>query len=190
MEEKQWVRSVREEGDRTAFEMIYRTYYKRLHGYAYSYLQRVQDAEDVVQAVFLRIWVQRESWDPPGSVKHYLFAAIRNEALNVLRHEHVFDEAEEEITRIVTGHNSPSPSDNDPEVEDLRKAIENGIGQLPAQCRQIFLLSRKNGLTYTEIAEDLDLSVNTVGTQMGRALRVLRRSLAEYLVLLAVAVIF
>lgn len=185
MEEKQFVRSVCEEGDRAAFEKIYRTYYKRLHGYAYSYMRRSQDAEDVVQTVFLRIWAQRESWDPPGTVKHYLFAAVRNEALNILRHEQIIDEAEEEIARIVKQRETPTPSDDGPEVEDLRKAIHKGIDRLPFQCRQIFLLNRRSGLTYSEIAEDLDISVNTVGTQMGRALKALRKYLSDYLVLFA-----
>lgn len=185
MEEKQWVRYVREKNDRSAFELIYRKYYKSLNGYAYSYLKHAQDAEDVVQTVFLKIWANRESWDPPGTVKQYLFAAVRNEALNVLRHEQVIDKAEEEITHIVKQQLSPTPSATDPEAEELRKAIQKGIDQLPPKCRQIFMLNRRNGLTYSEIAEDLDVSVNTVATQMGRALKSLRKQLSNFMVLFA-----
>jgi len=69
MQEKQWVRKVREEGDKEAFEKIFRAYYKRLHGFAYSYLMQAEAAEDVVQTVFLKIWTQKDSWNPPGTVK-------------------------------------------------------------------------------------------------------------------------
>lgn len=186
LQEKQWVRRVREEGDRAAFEKIFRTYYKRLHGFARSYVGGWQDAEDVVQTIFLRIWAHRENWDPPGTVKQYLFAAVRNEALNVLRHEQVVEEAEEEVARIFRELKSPVRSDKDPEVEELRKDIQRGIDQLPTRCRQIFMLNRRSGLTYSEIADVLDISVNTVGTQMGRALESLREHLSEYLPLIAV----
>ncbi|MEX1013968.1 MAG: RNA polymerase sigma-70 factor [Candidatus Paceibacterota bacterium] len=187
MTEKQWVRKVREEGDREAFEKIFRNYYKKLHGFAYSYVGRSEDAEDILQTVFLRIWAQRESWDPPGTLKHYLFAAIRNEALNELRHKQVLDETEADVIQRFKELKEPIHSDIDSDVEDLRMAIQEGIDQLPSQCRQIFLLSRRSGLTYSEIADFLDISVNTVGTQMGRALKFLRKHLSDSMFLIAAA---
>lgn len=63
--EKKWVRKVREEGDRVAFEKIFRTYYKQLTGYAYTFVRCGEHAEDIVQTVFLRIWSNKETWDPP-----------------------------------------------------------------------------------------------------------------------------
>ena len=185
MKEKQWVRRVREEGDRKAFENLFRAYYKRLHGFAYSYTGQAEVAEDVVQSVFLRIWSSRESWDPPGTVKNYLFAAIRNEALNKLRHQKVTDDAEDELIRSYR----ELQDDEDPfyrkeeslDAEELRKKIQAGIDQLPPKCRQIFLLNRRSGLTYIEIADYLNISINTVNTQMGRALKSLRETLSDYI---------
>lgn len=188
-QEKQWVRKVREEGDRIAFEKIFRSYYKRLYGSAYGYVKDSQDAEDIVQEVFLNIWSQKESWDPAGTVKQYLFAAVRNRALNILRHNRIRADAQEDVNLFFEEINHQSNADENPEVEELRKAIQNGIDQLPPRCRQIFVLSRRSGLTYSEIAEVLDISINTVGTQMGRALKYLRNHLVEFLPLLLAALL-
>jgi RNA polymerase sigma-70 factor, ECF subfamily len=181
LEEKQWVRKVRENGDRAAFEMLFRTYYKQLHGFAYTYVERKECAEDIVQSIFLKIWMNRETWDPPGTVKHYLFAAVRNEALNELRHRKVESDAEEELLHTFGELKRQKSVEDNPELEVLRKAIQNGIDRLPSRCRQIYLLNRRSGLTYIEIADHLDISLNTVTTQMGRALKMLRKNLAEYL---------
>lgn len=186
--EQEWVRRVREESDRFAFEQVFRTYYKRLHGYAYSFVNQKQEAEDIVQTIFLKIWAQREDWKPPGTLKHYLFAAIRNEALNRLRHQQVVKKTEDEVSRIFRELKESSVSEKDDELEELRKDIERGIDQLPSRCRKIFVLNRRSGLTYAEIADFLDISVNTVGTQMGRALKSLREHLSDYLYLLLIMV--
>lgn len=175
------MRKVREEGDRRAFEKIFRTYYKRLYGFAYSYVENSQEAEDIIQALFLNIWRQRETWQPQGSLKQYLFAAVCNRSLNILRHRQIRDEAQEDVIHFIGEIKSRSYSDESREVEELRKAIQTGIEQLPSRCRQIFVLSRRSGLTYPEIADILDISINTVGTQMGRALKSLRNHLADFL---------
>ncbi|WP_234572966.1 RNA polymerase sigma-70 factor [Rhodohalobacter sp. 614A] len=187
MEEKQWVRQVREEGSRQAFEKIFRAYYKRLHGFAYSYLLQSETAEDVVQSVFLKIWTQRESWDPPGTVKAYLFSAVRNESLNKIRHEKIVAESEEEIISRLGELRKHSSLSDDYDIKELREEIERAINALPPRCRQIFILNRRSGLTYTEIAEYLEISINTVNTQMGRALKSLRDHLSDYLYILFVA---
>lgn len=94
------MRKVRVDGDRTAFENIFRLYYKQLHGFAYTYIRDRELAEDIVQTIFFRIWLNKEDWDPPGKVRHYLFNAVRNESLNVIRHRQLETEAEEEIVDI------------------------------------------------------------------------------------------
>lgn len=187
MEEKRWVRNVREEGDRQAFEKIFRAYYKRLHGFAYSYLMQAESAEDVVQSVFLKIWMQRETWNPPGTVKHYLFTAVRNEALNKIRHQKVVDEAEDDVIHAFENFKKHSYSDEDYDLKELKGEIERAVKSLPPRCRQIFLLNRRSGLTYIEISEYLGISINTVNTQMGRALKSLRNHLSDYLQVLIAA---
>lgn len=187
MQEKQWVRKVREDGDRSAFENLFREYYKRLYGFAISYVEQKETAEDIVQSVFLRIWIQREKWDPPGTVKHYLFAAIRNEALNKSRHEKIITNAEEDVIISFREHHQIIGIGEQLDTEVLQKKIIDGIQKLPPRCKQIFLLNRNNGLTYTEIADYLDISINTVNTQMGRALKSLRDHLSNFLTVLIAA---
>lgn len=187
MKEKQWVRKVREEGDRQAFEHIFRAYYKRLHGFAYSYLMQAETAEDVVQSVFLKIWSQRETWNPPGTVKQYLFAAVRNKALNIIRHQNVVKETEDDVVQTFKDLKEPTYSDQEYNLKELQGEIQKGIEALPPRCRQIFILNRRGGLTYNEIAEHLDISINTVNTQMGRALKSLRNYLSDYLQVLIAA---
>ncbi len=181
MLEKQWVRRVRENGDRSAFEKIFRAYYKDLHGFAYTYVRCRQQSEDIVQTIFFRIWENKEEWDPPGKVRHYLFNAVRNEALNVIRHANVQDDSEEEVAEQFRDLKSHSYADENPELIELRIAIQKEIDNLPSRCREIYLLNRRSGLTYTEIADCLDVSINTVGTQMGRALKTLRKNLSDFL---------
>jgi RNA polymerase sigma-70 factor, ECF subfamily len=181
MEERQWVRKIREDGDREVFERMFRNYYKRLHGFAFSYVKRRECAEDIVQTVFLRIWTNRTSWDPPGKVRHYLFTAVRNEALNFLKHQKVQADSEAEITETFRELKERTFYEETPESEELKKAIQKEIDQLPKSCREIYLLNRRSGLTYSEIADHLGISINTVGTQMGRALKTLRENLSDYL---------
>jgi RNA polymerase sigma-70 factor (ECF subfamily) len=153
MEEKKWVRKVREEGDREAFEKIFRAYYKRLHGFAYSYLKQKEAAEDVVQSVFLKIWKNRKNWNPPGKLKTYLFKAVRNESLNKIRHQKIVSDSEEDVIRTFAEYKYNSTSEEDFETDELRIEIQKGIENLPPRCRQIFILNRRSGLTYREIAD-------------------------------------
>lgn len=184
MRDKRWVRMVREDGDRSAFEKIFREYYKQLHGFAYTYVKNREQAEDIVQTIFFRIWANKEDWDPPGKVKHYLFTAVRNEALNVIRQIQVEADAGEEIADVVRDLNNRSYPEDDPDLEIIKDAIRKEIDRLPPRCQEIYLLNRRSGLTYTEIADYLGISINTVGTQMGRALKILRKNLSDFLPLI------
>lgn len=166
MQEKQWVRKVREDGGRSAFEKIFRAYYEQLHRFAFTYVRCREQAEDIVQTIFFRIWEHKEEWDPPGKVRHYLFNAVRNEALNVIRHKNVKADSEAEVVDLFKDLKSRSYEEENPEFVELRKAIQKEIDSLPERCREIYLLNRRSGLTYTEIADYLDISINTVGTQM------------------------
>lgn len=189
LEEDKWVQRV-QKGDRDAFEKIFRIYYKRLQGFAYSFVKQRQEAEDIVQSVFLKIWSQRKNWNPSGKLKHYLFTAVKNEALNILRHKKIVKETEDEVAHLFKELQNTSDSYSFSDVKQLKKDIQSGINKLPPRCRQIFVLNRRSGLTYTEIADFLDISINTVNTQMGRALQALRKHLSNYLYLMTLSIGF
>jgi RNA polymerase sigma-70 factor, ECF subfamily len=169
-------------GDQTAFEMLFRTYYQSLCNYAYTFIQDRDDAEEVVQSTFLSVWEKREALEIHTAVKPYLYAMVRNACLNLLKHEKikqrhvegelaVAERSVESVTRAVM-------------ASELEVRICEAMEQLPEQCRLIFKLSRFEELKYAEIADQLGLSIKTVENQMGKALRIMREQLKDYLPLL------
>lgn len=133
-------------------------------------------AEDIVQEVFLQIWLNRTRLDPTKNIKSYLYIATRNRALNVLRRASVEREHQDKITYIDSRVLTP---EDELERHQTIQETHRTIDQLPEKCRIIFTMSRFDYLTYAEIAEILDISIKTVETQMGRALKSLRHSLAH-----------
>ncbi|WP_258139414.1 RNA polymerase sigma-70 factor [Mucilaginibacter phenanthrenivorans] len=167
------------EGDGRAFEKIFREYFKSLHAYAYTFMKDDEQAEEIVQNVFCRIWEKRDQLNPDGSIKAYLYRAVHNESVNYLKHQKTrtafrvhYNNSEEQIggeasEKVMTA--------------ELDGHIQQALNELPQQCRIIFQMSRFENLKYREIADQLNLSVKTVENQMGKALKVLRTKLAEFL---------
>lgn len=182
-EELLWVKQVRENKDRSAFEKIFRRYYKRLYHFSIGFVGE-KEAEDVVQSVFLKIWIKKEEWNLHCSLKKYLFTAVRNEALNIIRHREIEIENIDAVTRLYRDLKKSSYPEENSDTERLIHIINDGIEKLPPRCREIFILSRKNGLSYSEIADVLNITLPTVGTQMGRALKSLKSHLSDYLAIL------
>lgn len=189
LEEVRLVRCVREHSDKAAFERLYVSYYHRLRGVALSYTNDEQLAEDVVQTVFLKLWKRRHDWKPTGSVRGYLFSAVVNEALNSVRNAKVRREVSldyAESSRITEmDEEEVMPQERERHNIRLQGHIAQAIDALPQSSRQIFILNRFSGLSYEEIADHLNISVNTVSTQMARALKALRKRLFRYRPLLS-----
>jgi RNA polymerase sigma-70 factor (ECF subfamily) len=164
----EWIARIRQ-GDQAAFESLFRAFAPGLCAYAARYVESTQVAEDIVQDLFLSLWRNRERLSIDQSVPSYLLAAARNRAINHLRHERVAKRWE---TRVVGRIETSTPSDEAELLEMLD--LQDGIERLPARCRLIFALSRQQGMSYSEIAQSLGLSVKTVEVQIGRALRALR----------------
>ena len=171
-------------GDITAFEMLFRTYYQPLCRYAYSFLQDKEGAEEIVQSTFLMVWEKRDTLAIRTSVKPYLYAMVRNACLNVLKHEKIKQKhAGEELAVADRSYDSVSQMVASNELEYKIKAA---LERLPEQCRMVFKLSRFEELKYAEIAEQLNISVKTVENHMGKALKIMREQLKDYLPLIMV----
>jgi RNA polymerase sigma-70 factor (ECF subfamily) len=164
-------------GRQDAFESIFKTYYPQLVGVAESMVRDRQAAEDVVQDVMVELWRRRESIDVDTSLRAYLFRAARNRALNHLRHQKIAPRADPEMAEAVPSRTS----DTGFETREINRALRAAARELPERCREVFELSRIQGLSYAEIAQVLQISIKTVEAQMGKALRVLREALAAYL---------
>ncbi len=157
--------------DLKAYETLFNRYYKELYRFAYNYLREQAPAEEMAQEVFLYLWEKRSQIDIKTTLKTYLYSAIKNKCLNFIKYEKPRrHELEENHLAMMITH-QPEKS-GDPEL--MKKHIEDAINQLPTKCRQIFVLSRNAGLTYEEIAEEMDISIKTVENQMSIALKKLR----------------
>jgi RNA polymerase sigma-70 factor (ECF subfamily) len=166
-------------GDITAFEMFFKTYYQPLCNYAYTFLQDKEEAEEIVQGTFLSVWEKRSALTIRTGVKPYLYAMVRNACLNVIKHEKIKQKhAVEEIALSPHSHDSVTHAIASAELEfKIAEAME----KLPEQCRLVFKLSRFEELKYSEIAEQLNISVKTVENHMGKALKIMREQLKDYL---------
>jgi RNA polymerase sigma-70 factor (family 1) len=169
-------------GNEGAFEVVFRTYYERLCNYANNMIYVMDEAEEMVQNTFLILWEKRESIEIHTSVKAYLYRAVHNSCLNRIKHNKVRQMHSDHLR-----YQSELSSDESSQrlmSQELERQINIAIESLPRQCRTVFSLSRFENLTYTEIAEQLGMSVNTVENHMVKALRILREKLKDYLPLL------
>ena len=167
-----------------AFEMLFKTYYQARCRYATSYLKDPDGAEEIVQAAFIGLWEKRKAITIETSLKSYLYRAIRNTCLNELKHEQV--KQKHLASESLKGETQSAPADHLAIHVELEEKIRAAIQTLPEQCRLIFTMSRFEELKYQEIADQLNLSVKTVENQMGKALKIMRIQLKEYLPLLAI----
>lgn len=169
------------QGNEQAFEKVFTTYYKALHAYAFVILQDAAMAEELVQEVFFKIWTKRNRLNVQVSLKAYLYRSVHNECMDHLKH----DKYKTVYTAHVLGQAQNALSSEDAAgkagVRELEKNVQRALNDLPEQCRTIFQMSRFEGLKYPDIAARLGLSVKTVETQMSKALKRLRVSLAEFL---------
>ena len=164
-------------GSKVAFSQLFHRYYSYLCNYATVILKDDDSAEDIVQGFFVILWEKRDTITIDTSVKSYLFRSVKNRCINQLQHLSLkAGFVNKSITLAETGEydfdNFP-----DPELADL---IEKSIGSLPEKRREIFRLSREDGLKYKEIAEKLNISIKTVEAQMGLAFKSLREMLKDF----------
>jgi len=171
-------------GDITAFEMIFKTYYQPLCNYAYTFVQDRDEAEEIVQSTFLSVWEKRADLAIHTGVKPYLYAMVRNAALNVIKHEKI--KQQHASVEVAVAEKSVESVTHTVMASELEDRIYKALNKLPEQCRLVFKLSRFEELKYAEIAEQLNISVKTVENQMGKALKIMREQLKDYLPLLIV----
>ena len=166
-------------GDRAAFEALFRLHYAPLCAFARGYVKDADQAEDLVQDLFFRLWLDREKLQVTTSVKAYLYAAVRNRCLSAVKTDaRVRALNEERDDRM-----QQEGRTEDEHTERIAR-VQAAIEALPEERRRVFKLSRYEGLKYQEIAERLGISVKTVENQMGSALKTLRAELADLVPLL------
>lgn len=175
-------------GDEQAFELLYRRYFVRLCAFANKFLSDPQTSEEVVQDVFLKLWENRSMLRSEGSVKSFLFQSVHNKSLNLLAHQKVANHYSEMIRAV---YSKPEEFDvlESLMAKELNLRIGTIINDLAPECKKIFLMSRADGKKHHEIAEELNISIKTVETQINRALKKFRAELADYMAII-LAILF
>lgn len=165
-------------GDERAYDSVFRTWYPVLVRVATALVRDPDAAEEVAQDVMVELWRRRHALDADVSLGGYLLRSVRNRALNQLRHLRVRKQSESEVIAL---YNAPVGADQPIVANELAAAARQALNELPPRCRQVFELSRVQGLKYAEIAVALDISQKTVEAQMGKALKIMRERLAAWL---------
>ncbi len=165
--ERVWADCIRA-GDVRAFEALYRGYWQRLYAFAFRYVHSPDDAEDVTQEVFFRIWRGRAHWAPAGPVRNYLYLSVRNAARDRLARAGVARRWR--VRQVATTVEIQSS----PEAVELEAAVQQALDELPAKRSAVCKLRLIDGLTYAEVASRLGISEKTVETQLARGLKFLR----------------
>ena len=177
--ENETITALLSQRDETVFEQVFKSHFKRLHAYAFTILRDDADAEEMVQQVFFKLWERSEKLSLTGSVSAYLYRAVHNESLNYIKHRKI-----KSNHQLHVAHNMKNEVDHPGKkilAGELEKKIHSALNELPEQCRTIFQMSRFDELKYREIADKLGISVKTVENQMGKALKLLRLKLVDFL---------
>ena len=170
-------------GNKEAFDTVFRLYYKDLCRFAMFMNCSSEDAEELVQDMFFRLWQNRSQINLVSSSKSYLYTSVKNSMINRHKHEKVKQVYAADYRYSNTEVSDESEADGN---NEKIKNIESAIAELPEKRREIFVKSKLEGKKYKEIADELQISVKTVENQMGEALKFLRSRLTakEFLMLL------
>jgi RNA polymerase sigma-70 factor (ECF subfamily) len=169
---------------KTEFEKLFREHFTALCYFARKYLGDMDSSKEIVHSVFIRIWENRADFDWEKPAKSYLFTSVYNRSMNFIRDNRRFVTGETEVLKEEI--NDISGFSDTLEVAELEARIQTALKKLPEKCRKVFEMNRFEGKKYAEIADQLEISVKTVETQMSRALKVLREELRDYLYVLII----
>lgn len=160
-------------GDSKAYSFLMDSYYKRLCGYANSLTNDIAKSEDIVQNIFVKIWVNRKKISSDIQIKNYLYKSVYNEFIDQYRKNKPLVYLEKKHIKAV----NQIVNEKDGLLDNLILKLDSEIEKLPKKCKNIFLLNKKDGLTHTEIADYMNISVKTVEGHMSRAFKILNDSL-------------
>ena len=162
-------------GDYNAYTLLMNYYYKNLCGYTNLFTKDPSKSEDIVQNVFVKLWIYRKKIDPNIPIKRYLHKSVYNEFIDQYRKNKSVISLEEKHLKII----NKIIDDNSLNIEKLMINVNREIDKLPEKCKRIFILNKKEGLTHDEIAEYLQISKKTVEAHITRAFKILNQKLGN-----------
>ncbi len=156
------------QGEESAFEFLYTLYAQQIYAFAMTFFRNHFEAEGTVQEVFTKIWLNREHINEDLSFRNYLFTISKNHILNKIRERNIELKYLESKSRFSGEKNY---TEEDVFLADFKELIDDAINILPERRRMAFELSRRQGLSYKEIAEKMRISVKTVEVQISKAIK-------------------
>ena len=157
------------------FREAFNMHYEGLHRYAYTLLKNRDEANDIVQNVFVALWEKKDLLIIEKSLQAYLYTSVNRRCLNQIQHRKIKNR--HAATTYQNENEYTEETMDQVLVKEMQFKIHNALKDLPSQCRRIFLKSRYEEKRYAEIAAELNLSVKTVEAQMGKALKLLRQKI-------------
>jgi len=161
------------------FEKLFRKYYSELCSYLRIFIKDKDDIEEIVQEVFLNIWEQRCDFYSKENIRAYLYKAVKNRAINYHKHLAVRLKTVEDI-KLLFMHKYDDVEKNF-DGEELLQVLDKAVQTLPKRCKEVFVLTKINELSYKETAEIMGISIKTVEIQLSIAVKKLRKLLKPYL---------
>ena len=169
------------------FNTLFNEYYSRFIRFAIGYVKDEATAEDFVSEAFTVYWENRETLLPNTNPPAYVLTIVRNKCLNYLKHQQIHQRVADELsdyTEWLLQIRIATLEACDPDYlfsEEIQEIVDNTLKKLPLKTRQIFSLSREQGLTYKEIAEKTQLNQKTIEFHVSKALSLLRLSLKDFM---------
>ncbi len=169
------------DGDRVAFYQIYEKYCERLYGFVLSYTKHEEDAEEIIQEVFIKLWEGRGKINIHSSFRSFLFTVAYNATINLLKKRVTEKKYVEYVKSLQQINNAPDLID-EIQFKELNNKVTELLNRLTPRQKEIFLLSREEGLTHEEIAQRLNISINTVKKHMVNTLAFFKANLGSNIV--------
>ncbi|WP_343556092.1 RNA polymerase sigma-70 factor [Sphingobacterium sp.] len=169
-----------QQDDNLAFEALYDRYWKKLYYQAARKTSSLEDAQEIVQNIFASLWLRRHQLQIESNLASYLAVAVKYKVFKYLAEQYKKEAYRHEADWV----DFDNSTEDWLQFEELRVRLDQLISELPEKCQLIFKLSREEGLTYKQIAENLNISVKTVETQLSRALKKIRAGIQRFLITL------
>ena len=165
-----------QDGDMKAFDQIFKRYGDRIYGFALSYLKSTEEAEEITQDVFLKIWENRSKLKNESGLKSYIFTIAYHDMCKLFRKKEIHAKFLDETSNQ---HSASANLEEQLEYKATLEEIDRLIGKLPEKQKQIFLKSRKEGKSTREISEEMKLAPGTVDNHISDALKFLRKHISD-----------
>jgi RNA polymerase sigma-70 factor (ECF subfamily) len=165
-------------GNMLAFDVLYRKYSIRLYKFAFSLVKVQEDAENIVQDVFMKLWLNRDKVDKAASVRYFVFSIAYHSSISLIRKKIMESKFTDYL--LTCQESFQEPATLLAEYNELDEKLNKVIDSLPARQKEVYRLHRIEGLKYAEIAVRLDISENTIENHMSRAIKTIRDKMGDY----------